>query len=58
VDATVDAHLKQFDISNDLSLRLEPMPPLTGMSPAGLSVVMDLHPRRWKPRPLLANPIF
>lgn len=42
VDATVDAHLKGFDVSDDLSLQIKP-----GYSPiantTGLSLVMDIH---------------
>ena len=42
VDATVDAHLKGFDVSNDLSLKVKP-----GYSPAtntaGLTLVFDIH---------------
>ncbi len=45
VDATVDAHLKEFDVSPDLSLKIKP-----GYSPTGntygLSLVFDIH----KPR--------
>lgn len=38
VDATVDAHLKGFDISDDLSLKLKPTI-LSGSSTAGISLV-------------------
>lgn len=43
VDATVDAHLKSFDISNQLSLQLKP-----NLAPAvpggvGLGLVLDIH---------------
>jgi hypothetical protein len=42
VDATVDAHLKDFDVSPDLSLKLKP-----GFSPSantyGFSLVLDIH---------------
>lgn len=42
VDATVDAHLKGFDVSDDLSLKIKP-----GFSPVanttGLSLVFDIH---------------
>ena len=42
VDATVDGHLKQFDVNENLSLEFKP-----GYSPmsntAGLSLVMDIH---------------
>ena len=41
VDATVDAHLKGFDISDDLSLKIKPTI-LTGMSTAGISLVLNI----------------
>ncbi len=40
VDATVDAHLKGFDISEDLSLKIKPTI-LTGTSAAGISLVLS-----------------
>lgn len=47
VDATVDAHLKYFDVSNQLTMQLQP--PSPNMLPAnatGISLVFDWH----KPR--------
>lgn len=41
VDATVDAHLKGFDISEDLSLKIRPTI-LSGTSTAGISLVLDI----------------
>lgn len=41
VDATVDAHLKDFDISDDLSLKIKPTI-LTGSNVAGLSLVFTI----------------
>jgi hypothetical protein len=45
VDATVDAHLKGFDVSDDLSLKIKP-----GFSPmsntTGISLVLDIHKGR------------
>lgn len=41
VDATVDAHLKGFDISEDLSLKFKPTI-LSGTSTAGISVVLTI----------------
>ncbi|MEJ7766520.1 MAG: DUF5683 domain-containing protein [Chitinophagaceae bacterium] len=42
VDATVDAHLKGFNVSDDLSLKIKP-----GYSPVanttGISLVLDIH---------------
>jgi len=42
VDATVDAHLKGFDVSDDLSMKIKP-----GFNPGtknlGLSLVFDIH---------------
>jgi hypothetical protein len=39
VDATVDAHLKGFDVSEDLSLKIKPTI-LSGTSTAGISLVL------------------
>lgn len=41
VDATVDAHLKGFDISDDLSLKIKPTI-LSGTSTAGISFVLTI----------------
>ena len=41
VDATVDAHLKGFDISEDLSLKIKPTI-LSGSSTAGISLVLTI----------------
>lgn len=41
VDATVDAHLKGFDISEDLSLKIKPTI-LSGTSTAGISLVLTI----------------
>jgi hypothetical protein len=47
VDATVDAHLKDFNVSSDLSFRIKPMI-IPGPSPsAGFTLAFDVH----KPRP-------
>ncbi len=60
VDATVDAHLKEFDVSPTLSLKLKPTLPASGLasslgiapgaggpaSGAGLSLVFDIHKSR------------
>jgi hypothetical protein len=48
VDATVDAHLKDFDVSPNLSMRLKPMLPVAGTRGAGtgLSMVFDIHQAR------------
>jgi hypothetical protein len=45
VDATVDAHLASFDVSNELSFHLSQP---AGAGP-GLGVVMDWHKPRYKP---------
>jgi hypothetical protein len=55
VDATIDAHLQDFDISDNLSLRLKPESNMTGGA-TGLSLVLDIHQPRKKPSPFLANP--
>ena len=55
VDATVDAHLMHFDISPDLSMNLEQGAGNRsallsyGSSPAGISLVFDIHKPRYKP---------
>jgi hypothetical protein len=47
VDAAVDAHLKTFDVGDDLSLQIKP-----GYSPLantnGISLVLDIHSKRSK----------
>jgi hypothetical protein len=55
VDATIDGHLEDFDISDNLSLRLAPENGFTDHA-TGLSLVMDIHKRREKPCPFLTNP--
>lgn len=57
VDATVDAHLRDFDISNNLSMRVEPSPTPSASgfvmsNTTGLSLVFDIHKTRYKPIPL------
>jgi Family of unknown function (DUF5683) len=42
VDATVDAHLKDFNVSNDLSFQIHPTI-IPGTTAAGISLVFDLH---------------
>jgi hypothetical protein len=56
VDATVDAHLMNFDVSSELSMHLEPGPAMpdnamTGAmnGPPGVSLVFELHKPRYKP---------
>jgi hypothetical protein len=52
VDATVDAHLKEFDISDNLSMRIAPS---AGSEPGvagSLGLVFDLHASRFRPIPL------
>lgn len=58
IDATVDAHLKEFDVSPTLSMKLKPMlpsQPVAGGMPAGtgLSLVFDLH--KAKPKTLFGK---
>lgn len=43
VDATVDAHLKDFDVSDNLSMRIKPTI-LSGSYTAGLTVVFTIGP--------------
>jgi hypothetical protein len=48
VDATVDAHLKSFDVSSELSLKIKPNI-LSNTQVAGLSLVFDIHKAKSKP---------
>ena len=48
VDATVDAHLKEFDVSPELSMKLKPLTPANTYqlgvgNTAGISLVFDIH---------------
>ena len=52
VDATVDAHLKGFDISDDLSLKVKPTI-LSGTSIAGISLVLSIGKTDQYKKPLL-----
>jgi hypothetical protein len=53
VDATVDAHLKDFNVNSDLSFRIKPMI-IPGPTPsAGITLAFDVHKPR--PRPLFLN---
>jgi hypothetical protein len=45
VDATVDAHLKPFDVSPDLSLKLK-LGPTQGAGRMGVGLVFDFHNNR------------
>ena len=51
VDATVDAHLMYFDVSDQLGMRIQqPTPGFTPPGSAtGISVVFDFHKARFKP---------
>lgn len=51
VDATVDAHLHEFDVSDDLTLKIQPKSGFTdGIT--GLGLVLDIHPPKKKHPPL------
>jgi hypothetical protein len=53
VDATVDAHLKDFNVNSDLSFKVKPML-IPGPSPvAGITLAFDFHKPR--PRGLMMN---
>ena len=53
LDATVDAHLKDFNVDSDLSFRIKPMI-MPGPTPsAGITLAFDIHKPR--PRPLFMN---
>ncbi len=43
VDATVDAHLKSFDVSSELSLQIKPNLAPTIPGGMGLGIVLDIH---------------
>jgi hypothetical protein len=43
VDATVDAHLKAFDVSNDITLKVKPN---LKLNTAGISLVFNLKPAK------------
>jgi hypothetical protein len=47
VDATVDAHLKSFDVSNDISLKIKPT--INNATP-GLSFVFTFNDKPIKKR--------
>ncbi len=48
VDATVDAHLSSFDVSNELSIHLQQPSELTGSTGMGLALVLDFHKPRYR----------
>ena len=49
VDATVDAHLKDFNVNSDLSFRIKPMV-IPGPTPsAGSTLAFDIHKPRYRP---------
>ena len=47
VDATVDAHLRDFNVNSDLSFRIKPTI-FTGTRAAGVSLVFDIHKGKTK----------
>jgi hypothetical protein len=52
VDATVDAHLMYFDVSDQLSMHLQQPSPgflAPGTGGAGISLVFDIHKPRFRP---------
>ena len=48
VDATVDAHLSTFDVSNQLSIHLQQPSEGVGSSGMGIALVLDFHKPRYK----------
>ena len=48
VDATVDAHLRDFNVNSDLSFRIRPAA-AAGPGGTGLSLVFDIHKPRSRP---------
>jgi hypothetical protein len=53
VDATVDAHLRDFNVNSDLSFKIKPMIIAGPNMVAGFSVVFDIH--KGRPRPFNLN---
>ena len=47
VDATVDAHLREFNVNSDLSFKIKPTYSL-GTNTTGLSMVFDIHKGKTK----------
>jgi hypothetical protein len=55
VDATVDAHLMYFDVSDNLSMRVDQPSPVCmapGKGATGVSLVFDFHKTRYKLLPM------
>jgi hypothetical protein len=48
VDATVDAHLTSFDVSNQLSLHLQQPSESAGSAGMGVALVLDFHKAKYK----------
>ena len=49
VDATVDAHLRDFNVNDDLSFKVKPMFMTSPSLTAGLTFVFDIHKGRGRP---------
>ena len=57
IDATVDAHLHEFDVTENLSLKINPASKFTdGVD--GMSLVLDIHKARHRLSPILTNHVF
>jgi hypothetical protein len=50
VDATVDAHLKEFNVSSDLSFKIKPMITPGPYASAGITLAFDFHKPRFPNR--------
>jgi len=48
VDATVDAHLTSFDVSNQLSLHLQQPSESAGSAGMGVALVLDFHKAKYR----------
>lgn len=57
IDATVDAHLHEFDVTDKLTLSIQPKSGLTNGF-TGLSLVLDIHPPKRRLSPILTKHIF
>ncbi|MFI5125098.1 MAG: DUF5683 domain-containing protein [Chitinophagales bacterium] len=49
VDATVDAHLRDFNVNSDLSFKIKPLLITSPGLVAGVSMIFDIHKARLRP---------
>lgn len=58
VDATVDAHLHEFDVTDNLSMNLSPSGGWLTGGALGVSLIVDIHKAKHKPYLLLTHPLY